>query len=74
MTTLNHVSVPKHEILPPEEKEELLQKLGTADKQLPFIFSEDPAINELKPKSGDVIKITRESLTAGVTTYYRLVK
>ena len=74
MTTLNHVLVPKHEILTSEEKEELLQKLGTTEKQLPFIFSEDPAITDMKPKSGDIIKITRESMTAGVTKYYRLVK
>ncbi len=74
MTTLNHVLVPKHEILTAEDKESLLQKLETTEKQLPFIFSEDPAIAELKPKQGDVIKITRESPTAGISTYYRLVK
>ena len=38
-----------------------------------MIFPEDPAIVDLKPKAGDVIKITRESQTAGVAVYYRVV-
>ena len=73
MTTLNHVLVPKHEILSNEDKEQLLEKLGAKEKHLPMISIEDPAIKEMKPKAGDVIKIVRESQTAGVTTYYRAV-
>ncbi len=73
MTTLNHVLVPKHEILSREEKEQLLEKLGAKEKHLPMIPLEDPAIKDMKPKAGDVIKISRESQTAGMTTYYRVV-
>ncbi|HLD56713.1 MAG TPA: DNA-directed RNA polymerase subunit H [archaeon] len=73
MTTLNHALVPKHEILTAEDKEQLLVKLGAKEKQLPMIFIDDPAIKDMKPKAGDVIRITRESQTAGVTTYYRTV-
>ena len=73
ITTINHVLVPKHEILSAEEKENLLNDLNTTEKQLPIIFTEDPAIKDMKPKAGDIIKITRESPTAGVTRYYRLV-
>ena len=73
MTTLNHVLVPKHDILSKEEKDQLLEKLGAKEKQLPVIFTEDPAIKDMKPKAGDIIKITRESQTAGVSVYYRTV-
>ena len=73
MTTLNHVLVPKHEILSSEEKQNVLESLGATEKQLPMIDVEDPAIIEMKPKAGDIIKITRESPTAGITTYYRAV-
>ncbi len=73
ITTINHVLVPKHEILSVEEKEKLLESLGATEKQLPVIFISDPAIAEMKPKAGDIIKIARESLTAGVSTYYRIV-
>ena len=73
ITTLNHVFVPKHEILSKDDKEKLLEDLNTAEKKLPMIFIEDPAIKDMKPKAGDIIKITRESPTAGVTTYYRFV-
>ncbi len=73
ITTLNHLLVPKHEILSKEDKGRVLESLGATEKQLPMIRSEDPAILDMKPKAGDVIKITRESLTAGITTYYRTV-
>lgn len=73
ITTINHVLVPKHEILSKEDKEGILEALGATEKQLPMISVEDPAIKEMKPKTGDIIKITRESPTAGVATYYRTV-
>ena len=40
---------------------------------LPKILSEDPALEKLSVKEGDVIKIERESETAGVSVYYRIV-
>lgn len=73
MTTLNHVLVPKHEILSKEDKEKVLEGLGAVERQLPTITIEDPAIKDLKPKAGDVVKITRESPTAGIAIYYRTV-
>ena len=70
---LIHVLVPKHELLTQEEKLEVLKTFNVRDDQLPKIFSTDPAILHLKPKMGDLIKVTRESPTAGQTTYYRIV-
>lgn len=69
---LDHVLVPKHEILSPEEKEAILKKYGIKEKQLPKIFSNDPVIKEIGAKPGDVIKITREFM-GRKSVYYRIV-
>jgi len=69
----DHILVPKHEILKEEEVEELLKLLGVKKEQLPKIKASDPIVKEIGAKPGDVIKITRKSLTAGVSIFYRLV-
>jgi len=69
----DHILVPKHEILSKEEAEELLKTLGIKKEQLPKIKSNDPIVKEIGAKVGDIIKITRESPTAGKTVAYRLV-
>ena len=66
--------VPKHEILNPMDKEKLLKELNISLKQLPRILITDPAIKEMSPKKGDVVKITRKSLIGGDSIYYRVVK
>jgi DNA-directed RNA polymerase subunit H len=65
--------VPKHEILGGEEKAELLKNLNVSSKQLPRIKDDDPIVKVLDAKKGDVIKVTRKSLSAGEYLYYRLV-
>ncbi|MFY3741312.1 MAG: DNA-directed RNA polymerase subunit H [Candidatus Nitrosomirales archaeon] len=70
---LKHVYVPKHEILPKKEADEVLIKYNAKHGQLPFIFLSDPALRELSAKPGDIIKITRKSPTAGESIYYRYV-
>ena len=65
--------MPKHEILSEEEKKELLEKLNIQEKQLPKILDSDPVVKKINAKAGDVIKITRNSPTAGKSIYYRLV-
>jgi DNA-directed RNA polymerase subunit H len=69
----DHMLVPKHEILSEEEVEELLKTLGIKKEQLPKIKANDPIAKEIGAKPGDIVKITRESLTAGRSTFYRLV-
>ena len=68
-----HFLVPKHEILSAEGISELLQRMNIKVENLPKIATNDPAIQHLNPKLGDVIKITRKSATAGTSYYYRLV-
>ena len=68
-----HELVPQHILLEEREKEEVLQKFGITLRQLPRISMEDPAIKEINPKIGDVVKIVRKSPTAGESVYYRVV-
>jgi len=65
--------VPKHEVLSKEEAEELLRSLGVKKEQLPKMKATDPIAKEIGAKVGDIVKITRESLTAGKSVAYRLV-
>ncbi|MDO8660975.1 MAG: DNA-directed RNA polymerase subunit RpoH/Rpb5 C-terminal domain-containing protein, partial [Candidatus Woesearchaeota archaeon] len=41
--------------------------------ELPRILAKDPALEGLDAKEGDLIKITRKSMTAGEALFYRRV-
>ena len=69
----DHVYVPKHEIILKSEAEEVLKKYNCKPTELPLIYVTDPAIKLLGVKPGDMIKITRNSPTAGTSLYYRYV-
>jgi len=69
----NHVLVPKHEILNAKDKDAVLKKYNITVEQLPKILKEDAAIKSFGVKTGDVVKITRKSVTAGISTYFRTV-
>jgi len=68
-----HTLVPKHEILTPEEREELLKKYRIKPYQLPWIRATDPAIIAIGAKPGDIVRIIRKSKTAGEAIAYRYV-
>lgn len=68
-----HNLVPKHELLTEKQKNTLLEELHVVEQKLPKIIKDDPAIAHLDIKAGDVIKITRDSRSAGVSIYYRVV-
>ena len=63
--------VPKHEFATEIEKQSLIDKYSIDLKQLPKILVDDPAAQLLGAKIGDIIKITRESSTAGKYVTYR---
>ncbi len=65
--------MPKHEVLPKNKVEELLKSYKITLYQLPLIKSTDPAVKEIEGKPGDVIKITRDSQTAGKALIYKYV-
>lgn len=68
-----HVLVPKHQKLSDKEKEELLQKYGITSFELPKIVKHDPMSVSVGAKVGDVIRIVRDSQTAGKSVFYRVV-
>ncbi len=69
----DHILVPKHEVLSKEEAEEVLRTLGVKPEQLPKIREDDPIAKEIGAKVGDIVRIIRESPTAGRSIAYRLV-
>ena len=70
---MSHQLVPKHEILTEKESEDTLEHFNLRRDQLPKILITDPAVKRIGAKVGDIIKITRESPTAGVSVFYRIV-
>ena len=70
---MSHRLVPKHVLLTPDEAQKVLGELNIRKEQLPKIYMKDPCAKAIGAKVGDVVKITRESLTAGSSIAYRLV-
>lgn len=68
-----HSFVPRHIKLTEEEAEQVLKHYNISIKQLPSIRKSDPALREMNVKIGDVIKIMRNSQTAGEYRFYRAV-
>ena len=66
-----HTLVPQHIKLSDAEAKKLMDTYRISIKDLPKIILSDPAIADLGPRAGDVIKIIRKSKTAGETVYYR---
>jgi DNA-directed RNA polymerase subunit H len=69
----SHKMVPKHRVLTPEEAEEVCQRFGIVPQRLPKIQSKDPAVKAIAAQPGDILRIERESETAGVSVAYRIV-
>jgi len=72
-TIFDHEFVPKHEILTSEEREKILAKYRVKPYQLPRIKSSDPAAKAIGARPGDMLRIIRESPTAGRYIAYRYV-
>jgi DNA-directed RNA polymerase subunit H len=68
-----HELVPKHEILTPKEREQILAEYKVQPYQLLPIKASDPAVEAIGAKPGDVLRIIRKSPTAGIHIAYRYV-
>jgi DNA-directed RNA polymerase subunit H (RpoH/RPB5) len=68
-----HILVPKHEILTDtEEIADIMKEYKIKIKsQLPIISKEDPMSKYLNAKTGDLIRIIRNSPTSGIYNVYR---
>ena len=69
-----HMLVPKHEIM---TEEEISNEFSDADydfKYLPNIKVNDPVAKSIGAEPGNILRITRESQTAGVFITYRIVE
>ncbi|WP_407411966.1 DNA-directed RNA polymerase subunit H [Methanobrevibacter sp.] len=69
-----HMLVPKHEIMTEEEISEEFSDVDYNFKDLPKIKADDPVVEEIGAEPGNVLRITRESQTAGVFVTYRIVE
>ena len=73
LDVLQHEMVPDHQIMSEEEVAELLVTYHISLEQLPKIYHDDPAVRAIGGDVGNVIRIIRDSRTAGRAEAYRLI-
>jgi DNA-directed RNA polymerase subunit H (RpoH/RPB5) len=69
----DHELVPKHEILSSDERKRILSEYRVQPYQLPRIMASDPAVKAIGARPGDIVRVIRDSSTAGKYTAYRYV-
>lgn len=69
-----HMLVPKHEIMTDSEIEDLRNSVDYDIENLPRIKKDDPIVKAIDAKEDNILRITRESETAGTFVTYRIVK
>ena len=79
VNVLEHVHVPEHHLIPPEDEEKILEKYNIGKDQLPKIRKGDPCIrvleefHDLDIEEGRLVKIVRINPVSGVSVSYRIV-
>ena len=68
-----HELVPRHEILPEEERRKVLARFHTEPYKFPWIKATDPIMIILGAEPGDIVKVAGKSQTAGKFELYRYV-
>jgi DNA-directed RNA polymerase subunit H (RpoH/RPB5) len=69
---IDHRDVPKHEVMDEKEKQELLEKYGIKDSNIPIILRDDAMARYLGMTPGEVVRILRPSPTSGTYVSYRI--
>jgi DNA-directed RNA polymerase subunit H (RpoH/RPB5) len=69
-----HEAVPVHRIMAPAECAALYASERLTREDLPVIYATDPPAIWIGARAGEVVEITRYSLTAGRAIYYRRVE
>ena len=70
---MGHFLVPRHEVISQNEAEKVFKEYDITSDQLPKILINDPCVKLIGAKVGDIIKIERDSQTAGISVVYRRV-
>lgn len=73
LDVLKHEMVPDHQIMSEDEVAELLATYRISLEQLPKIYHDDPAVKAIRGEVGNVLRIIRDSRTAGRAEAYRIV-
>ena len=69
VNVMEHVLVPKAELLSEDQKKKVLVKYNISESQFPKISKSDPVAKALVAEVGTLIKINREDPTANYTSY-----
>ena len=68
-----HTLIPKHSKVSDKEKKQLMETYNVSSlKEFPKIYKNDPGLQGLNVKVGDIVKISRTGPT-GESAYYRVV-
>lgn len=70
---IDHVLVPKHELLSQDEVQLFFEKYNVKKRNIPRILSTDPIARYYNMKPGDICRIIRPSEKSGYVPTYRIV-
>lgn len=71
---LEHKLVPKHEIMSSSEVKKEFENTDFEISNLPKISINDPVVKAIGAKPNNILRITRNSQTAGTFVTYRIVE
>lgn len=69
---IDHISVPKHILLTPEQQEQIKKEYGFKRNEIGKIKHNDPIAKYYNLQVGEIIMIERASITSGISIYYRI--
>ena len=70
---VNHISVPKHELLSKEDSKALLDSYNVKKREMPKMYISDPVSRYYNAQVGQIFTITRPSEVSCLAPYHRLV-